>query len=58
MRKLSKVSKNELNEAKEILNNDNKAVFRFQDNMCEPKAHHVWANNILKRAKIYGVITK
>ena len=50
-----KVSSDDLNEAKEILNTENEAVFRFQDKMCEPKAHHIWAQNILKRADIYGV---
>jgi len=51
-----KVSNDELNEAKEILNNENEAVFRFQDKMCEPSVHHLWANGILKRKKIFGIL--
>ncbi|MEA3552904.1 MAG: HpcH/HpaI aldolase/citrate lyase family protein [Campylobacterota bacterium] len=51
-----KVSKDEVAEAKEIIKSTNEAVFRFKDKMCEPKAHNVWANNILKRADIYGIV--
>ncbi|MEA3497953.1 MAG: HpcH/HpaI aldolase/citrate lyase family protein [Campylobacterota bacterium] len=50
-----KVSNDEVSESKEILKSSNEAVFRFQDKMCEPKAHNIWANNILKRADIYGI---
>jgi len=52
---LYKVSNDQLNEAKEILNIENEAIFRFQDSMCEPQAHKYWANNIIKRYKTYGV---
>ncbi|MEA1914203.1 MAG: HpcH/HpaI aldolase/citrate lyase family protein [Campylobacterota bacterium] len=52
---LYKVSTNELNEAKAILDETNAAIFRIHDSMCEPQAHHVWARVILKRADIYGV---
>ena len=50
-----KVSKDQYKEAKEILDHTNEAVFRFKDKMCEPKAHNVWAQNILLRAEFYGV---
>ena len=53
---LYKVSNSELNEAKEILNKENDAIFRFENKMCEPKVHQVWANTILKRADIFGVV--
>jgi len=51
-----KVSEDEVNEAKEIVNSSNEAIFRFHDKMCEPKAHNVWAKQILKRVEVYGVI--
>jgi len=51
-----KVSQDELNEAKEILNINNNAIFRYKDKMCEPSAHNSWAKTIIKRASIYGVI--
>ncbi len=51
-----KISIDELNEAKEILNDENSAIFRFQDKMCEPSVHIIWANNILKREKIFGIL--
>lgn len=50
-----KVSENELEEANKILDSSNEAIFRFENKMCEPKAHHVWAKNIIKRADVYGV---
>jgi citrate lyase beta subunit len=50
-----KVTKEELDEAKEILKSTNDAIFRFQNRMCEPKAHGVWATNIVRRAKVYGL---
>ena len=53
-----KVSQKEFDEANAILCSSNEAVFRFEDKMCEPKAHNVWAKNILKRAKIFGITTE
>lgn len=50
-----KVTQEMYNEAKEILDSSNEAIFRFKNKMCEPKAHSVWAHNILNRAKIYGI---
>jgi citrate lyase beta subunit len=50
-----KVSQKELDEAKEILNIQNDAIFRFEDKMCEPSAHNSWATNIIKRYETYGV---
>jgi citrate lyase beta subunit len=49
------VSTKELAEAKEILDNSNEAIFRFEDKMCEPEAHQVWARNILMRYEVYGL---
>jgi citrate lyase beta subunit len=54
---LYKVTQNEIDEAKSILNNLNDAIFRFENKMCEPKAHSLWANQIIKRSKIYGIKT-
>lgn len=51
-----KVIQTELDEAKEILDSSNGAIFRFGEKMCEPKAHHVWAKTILKRASVYGIV--
>lgn len=52
---LYKVSPEEFEEASEVLKESNEAIFRFKNKMCEPKAHNVWAKNILKRAKTYGI---
>lgn len=49
------VSTKELAEAKEILDNSNEAIFRFEDKMCEPEAHHIWARNIFMRYEVYGL---
>jgi citrate lyase beta subunit len=49
-----KVSTKELAEAKAILDSSNEAIFRFEDKMCEPQAHQIWAKNIIKRSEIYG----
>jgi citrate lyase beta subunit len=49
-----KVSVKELEEARAILDSTNEAIFRFEDKMCEPEAHQVWAKNIIKRSEIYG----
>ena len=50
-----RVSLENLNSAKMILNDEARAVFRHNDAMCEPATHHKWAANILERAKWYGV---
>ena len=49
------VTQKELDESNKILDIQNEAIFRFDDKMCEPKAHHVWALNIRKRFEIYGL---
>lgn len=51
---LYKVSIEELNEAKTILNSSNEAIFRFGNSMCEPAAHNLWAKNITKRYILYN----
>lgn len=50
-----KVTQKNLDEANQILNQDNEAIFRFEDKMCEPQAHNIWATNIVKRSKIFGI---
>lgn len=50
-----KVTQKEYNEANQILNQDNEEIFRFEDKMCEPSAHYIWATNIIKRSKIFGI---
>ena len=50
-----KVTSGEHQEAREIVESSNEAVFRYENKMCEPAAHIAWAKEILKRAKIYGV---
>ncbi|MEA3384150.1 MAG: HpcH/HpaI aldolase/citrate lyase family protein [Campylobacterota bacterium] len=52
---LYKVSQGQYDEAKAILDKTNEAIFRFKDKMCEPSAHSVWAETILKLEKIYGM---
>lgn len=48
-----KVSAKEYEEAKQILDSED-GIFRFEDKMCEPAAHNVWAGSVLKRAVFYG----
>ncbi len=50
-----KVTQKEFDEANQILDKTNEAIFRFEDKMCEPSAHFVWAKTILKRSKVYGI---
>jgi len=52
---LYKVTQDELQDARIIFENINKGVFKSHDKMYEPKTHYVWANIILKRARIFGV---
>ncbi|MEA3289986.1 MAG: HpcH/HpaI aldolase/citrate lyase family protein [Campylobacterota bacterium] len=52
------VTQKDLDEAKAILDVQNEAIFRFDDKMCEPTAHSVWAKTILKRCQIYGIEQK
>ncbi|WFT86871.1 HpcH/HpaI aldolase/citrate lyase family protein [Rhizobium leguminosarum] len=42
--------------AKKILDVDAPAVFKFGGSMCEPATHRSWAQRILSRASIYGIV--
>jgi len=50
-----RVSLEDLNCAKLIVNDLAPAVFKHNDAMCEPATHYKWAVNILDRAKWNGV---
>lgn len=50
-----RVSLENFNAAKMIVNEQAPAVFRHNDAMCEPATHCKWATNILERAKWHGV---
>ena len=41
-------------EARQILEQDARAVFGSNGSMCEPATHTRWAGNIVKRAQVYG----
>ncbi|AOJ64800.1 citrate lyase [Burkholderia ubonensis] len=50
-----RVSLEDLNAARLIVDQGAQAVFKHNDAMCEPATHHRWAANILERAKWLGV---
>lgn len=50
-----RVSIEDLNCAKLIVNDIAPAVFRHNDAMCEPATHYSWATKVLERAKWHGV---
>ena len=50
-----KVAQKHYHEAQEILKSSNEAIFRFENKMCEPEAHQMWARNIIKRYEVYGI---
>ena len=50
-----RVSLDDLNCARLIVNDVAPAVFKHNDAMCEPATHYKWAANILERAKWHGV---
>jgi citrate lyase beta subunit len=50
-----RVSVGDLQAAERILAAAAPPVFRLHDAMCEPATHHVWAQLIVDRAKLYGV---
>lgn len=50
-----RVSLEDLNSARVIVQESTTAVFRHNDVMCEPATHYKWAMNILERAKWHGV---
>ena len=45
----------ELEQAQAILEEQAKAVFQFNAQMCEPSVHQAWAEQTLVRAEIYGI---
>ena len=51
-----RVSENDLEAAKRILDVDAPAVFKFGGSMCEPATHRTWAQRIMSRAAVYGVV--
>lgn len=51
-----RVSETDLEAAKRILAVDAPAVFKFGGSMCEPATHRTWAQRILSRAEVYGVV--
>jgi citrate lyase beta subunit len=42
--------------ASRILAIDAAAVFKFGGSMCEPATHRNWAQRILSRTKVYGLV--
>ncbi|MBF3053055.1 HpcH/HpaI aldolase/citrate lyase family protein [Pseudomonas aeruginosa] len=50
-----RVSIEDLNTAKLVVNQGAPAVFKHNNAMCEPATHFKWATNILERAKWLGV---
>lgn len=55
IQEMLRVSLEDLNCARLILNDVAPAVFRHNDAMCEPATHYKWATNIIERAKWHGV---
>ncbi|WP_444944646.1 HpcH/HpaI aldolase/citrate lyase family protein [Microbulbifer sp. ZKSA006] len=51
-----RVSLQDLNSAKLIVNDNAPAVFKHDNAMCEPATHYNWAVRILERAKWQGVM--
>jgi citrate lyase beta subunit len=50
------VSPEDLEMAKAMLDPQMPAVFRLHDSMCEPATHADWAEQIIARADIYGIV--
>lgn len=50
-----RVSHEDLEMARSILDPEMPAVFRMHDSMCEPATHSNWAEQIVARAHIYGI---
>jgi citrate lyase beta subunit len=49
------VSREELAEARAILEPDSPAVFAISGSMCEPATHQRWARTIVRRSEIFGL---
>ncbi|WP_439857888.1 HpcH/HpaI aldolase/citrate lyase family protein [Pseudomonas syringae] len=52
-----RVSLEDMNSARMILNSVAPAVFKYNDAMCEPATHYKWATHIMERAKWHGVLS-
>lgn len=52
-----RVHRAELDAAVKILEADSRAVFRFQDSMCEPATHLNWARTVVVAADRFGTRT-
>lgn len=50
-----RVSPDDLEDARRILDADSAAVFKSHGAMCEPQTHRMWATHILERAEQYGI---
>lgn len=51
-----RVSTRDVKAAERILATDADAVFPFDGAMCEPATHRKWAEGILMRAQLYGIV--
>jgi citrate lyase beta subunit len=51
-----RVSLEDMNAARMILNSVAPAVFKYNDAMCEPATHYKWATRVMERAKWHGVL--
>ncbi|MBB6098634.1 citrate lyase beta subunit [Deinobacterium chartae] len=51
-----RVDPGDLEMARRILEDGAAAVFRVGDAMCEPATHRRWAETILARAEVYGIL--
>jgi citrate lyase beta subunit len=51
-----KVASADYQAALKILSIDAAAVFKFGGSMCEPATHRSWAQRILSRTKVYGLV--
>jgi citrate lyase beta subunit len=52
------VSARDLQSAERILTDGAPPVFRLHDAMCEPATHRTWAEQLVERARLYGVRSK
>lgn len=50
-----RVSSEDLDMARALLDPERPAVFRLADRMCEKATHGAWARRVLLRARVYGV---
>lgn len=50
-----RVTREEMDQARAVLNCQARAVFQLGGIMCEPATHRAWANRIVARGKIFGI---